>query len=172
MDQMAVYLFYFFGLLAIAGALGILITRNLMHAAFLLIAVFLSVAAIFVLGGAEFVAVSQIMVYVGGVLILLIFGIMLTNRISSDKIDTGFGNVLIGIFVGCAFLVWVGDYILTQFNDKKSILEQTENQTEKLGVSLIADHVLAFELIAILLLIALIGAAYIAKKDKEEEVME
>ncbi len=168
MDQLVVILFYFFGALAIAGALGILITRNLMHAAFLLIAVFLSVAAIFVLGGAEFVAVSQIMVYVGGILILLIFGIMLTNRVSANKIDTGFSNIIPGILIGAAFLVWVIDFIWSNFQDNSSLQASTSGQTEKLGVSLIADHVLAFELIAILLLIALIGAAYIAKSDRKE----
>ena len=169
MEQVPVYLFYFFAAIAIFSALGIFLTRNLMHAAFLLIGVFLSVAAIFVIAGAEFVAVSQIMIYVGGILVLLIFGIMLTNRISSKQIETGFHNVATAIILGFAGLLGLIDYINN--NITSSPIETTKtgfNQTEALGVSLIADHVLSFELVAVLLLIALIGAAFIANSKKEE----
>src|ERR1700741_1025876 len=73
-------IFYFFAGLTIVAGLFILLTRNVLHAVLSLLAVFIGVSAMYVFAGADFLAVTQLVVYVGGVLILMLFGVMLTNR--------------------------------------------------------------------------------------------
>ena len=74
-----------FTALAAGSAIFIMFTKNILYAALALMTTFLSMAVIFIFLGAEFVAITQILVYVGGILILLVFGIMLTNKTGSKK---------------------------------------------------------------------------------------
>ncbi|NJO01957.1 MAG: hypothetical protein HC880_09915 [Bacteroidia bacterium] len=99
----------FYALLVWIGisALLMLLLRNVLYNAFCLLMVFLGVAALYVLAGADFLAITQIVVYVGGVLILLLFGIMLTKRAEGDHLDiraalpltAGVKNVFLGGFL-------------------------------------------------------------------------
>ena len=82
---MAIWIFYVFVFIIIAASLLIIFTRNVMHAVFSTMLVFLGIAGLYVLMQAEFIAATQIMVYVGGVLVLLIFGVMLTTRTGDRK---------------------------------------------------------------------------------------
>ena len=84
--SLAQFIFYFFEALTAAAAIGILFVRNVFYAALLLLVCLLSVAGIYVMAFAEFIAVTQILVYVGGILVLIIFGIMLTSRISGKPL--------------------------------------------------------------------------------------
>jgi len=83
---MADLIFYIFGFCALAGAATTAFTRNLVYSAFGLLFTFFGVAGLYVMASADFLAVTQLMVYVGGILILLIFGVMLTTRISSVNV--------------------------------------------------------------------------------------
>ncbi len=163
--------FYVFAGLAIAGGLTILLTRNVMYAAFSLIFTFLGVAAIYVLAGADFVAAVQIMVYVGGVLVILLFGVMLTNRLRGDKILTEHQNKLMGGVLAFGLLGLMLKVILSlpaqpAWADGSQGIGQSLSH---IGVLLMTDYVLAFELAAILLLVALIGAAYLAQHAARKE---
>lgn len=155
--------------LALTGlsALGILLTRNLIYAAFLLVLVFLGAAGLFVLANAGFVAVTQILVYVGGVLILLIFGIMLTNRIAGEPINTPVSRLLVGLAL--SFSLFFGlSRVITEFDVKESpIVASSSLSVNHLGMSLLTDYLLIFELIGLLLLVALIGAATVARFKEE-----
>jgi NADH-quinone oxidoreductase subunit J len=82
---MAEIAFYGFSALAIGAALTILFTRNVMYAALCLFIALLGVAALYVLAGADFLAITQLLIYVGGVLVLLIFGVMLTHRAERES---------------------------------------------------------------------------------------
>lgn len=162
--------FAIFSVLAIAGAFYVLITKNILHAAFGLLVTLLSVAAIFVFSFAEFVAVAQIMIYIGGILILLIFAIMLSvkRRINNSEKDILFvsNSNEIGTFLVCFTLVFaILGLVSTLIYKKNSETIQIPNSVKNLGVSLMTTHVLAVELVGLLLLIALIGATYISKKD-------
>ena len=158
----------FFGFMAIAAvsALGIVFTKNVLHAAMLLVSVLISLAAIFVLFQAEFVAVVQILVYAGGIVVLLAFGIMLTNR---DKSGHPFSNsqlvlpstILIAFIL--AFLPKIIGQI--QFVDKPDM--DVANEIPAFGIGFMTEHLLAFELIAFILLVVLVGASFIAKKQTE-----
>lgn len=162
--------FAIFSVLAIAGAFYVLITKNILHAAFGLLVTLLSVAAIFVFSFAEFVAVAQIMIYIGGILILLIFAIMLSvkRRINNSEKDILFvsNSNEIGTLLVCFALVFaILGLVSTLIYKKNSETIQIPNSVKNLGVSLMTTHVLAVELVGLLLLIALIGATYISKKD-------
>ncbi len=159
-------IFYLFAAITLISALFVVSTRNIVYSAFYLLFTFFGVAGIYVLLGADFIAVVQIMVYVGGILILLLFGVMLTNKITNVEIRTGTVQLLpaaigIGIFMGAvvAVMIW------TEWKLEPAQIPLTT--TKDIGHLLITDYVLIFELLGILLLIALIGAASIARRDQE-----
>ncbi|MCX6173432.1 MAG: NADH-quinone oxidoreductase subunit J [Ignavibacteriales bacterium] len=159
-------IFYIFAAITLLSALFVVTTRNIVHSAFYLLFTFFGVAGIYVLLGADFIAISQILIYVGGILILLLFGVMLTNKITNVEIRTGTIHMLpaaiaTGIFMGAvvAVMVW------TEWKSEPSVIPLTT--TKDIGHLLLTDYVLIFELLGILLLIALIGAASIARRDKE-----
>ena len=169
--------FYGFSALTIGSALVILLTRNLLYAAFCLFLTLLGVAALFVLMGADFVAIAQILIYVGGVLILLIFGIMLTHRgdrapsqqksqVLTKHLNRFWGIVVaLGIF-GILFSVVVSANFQIA---NQQIMQSSESRStiRRVGINLLTSHVLPFEIAGILLLVALIGAAYIAAEKQE-----
>lgn len=169
-ELVANILFVVFSFLAIFGALFVLFTNNVLYAAFGLLVTLLSVAAIFVFSFAEFVAVAQIMIYVGGILILLIFAIMLSSK---RKIDNKEKDILwvananeIGTFLLVFFLVFSILGLVSSLVFKNAKVEASiPNTMKSLGVELMTTHVLAVELVGLLLLLALIGATYISKKD-------
>jgi NADH-quinone oxidoreductase subunit J len=159
-------IFYLFALITIVSAFFVVSSRNIVHSAFNLLFTFFGVSGIYALLGADFIAVVQIMVYVGGILILIIFGVMLTNKITNVEIRTGTIHVLpasigVGIFMGAVISV------MYTSNWRIETTEIPATTTKALGSILLNDYVLIFELLGILLLIALIGAASIARRDKE-----
>lgn len=166
---MEVIAFYSFSILAIGAALFILFSRNLVYAAFALFLAFLGIAALYVLAGADFLAVTQIMVYVGGILVLLIFGIMLTHKTNKEAISSTPNKVEIllsrevwGFFVGAGLFIFLGYVILSaQFKMTGNVIS-SKSTIQTIGVELMTSHLLPFEIAAILLLVALIGAAYLA----------
>lgn len=168
MDLMELIAFYGFAGLAIVSALFILFTRNLMYAAFGLFLTFLGVAALYVFAMADFIAVSQIMIYVGGVLVLLVFGIMLTQSgktresTRANYVTVENKGVVIGLTVAVALfallikVITTADFLLAgDYVEQKSTLGQ-------LGVHLMTTHLLPFEIVAILLLAVLVGTGYMA----------
>lgn len=161
--------FYFFAGLAVVSALFIAWTKNLMYAAFALFITLVGVAALYVLAGADFLAVSQLMIYVGGILVLLLFGIMLTRK--PQKQHNAFeGNYIevtnsrrfwsivasVGLFLLFSITLLSANFSLTG----EVIATQTTIPT--FGMALMTSHLLPFEIAGILLLIALVGAAYLA----------
>lgn len=159
-------IFYLFAVITVVSAAFVVTTKNVIYSAFFLLFTFFGVAGIYVLLGADFLAVVQIMVYVGGILILLLFGVMLTNKITDVDIRTGTVHLLpaaigVAVFSGAliAVMVW------TNWKSEPGQIPITTSK--ELGSLLITNYVLIFELLGILLLIALIGAASIARRDKE-----
>jgi NADH:ubiquinone oxidoreductase subunit 6 (subunit J) len=161
--------FYGFSTLAIASALFILFTKNLIYAAFALFLAFLGVAALYVLAGADFLGVTQVMIYVGGILVLLIFGIMLTQK-SDKSLDPSKPNsieVLIkreiwGFLLGFGFFVFLLKIIFISDFKMAGDSINSKSTIKTIGVELMTSHLLPFEIAAMLLLVALIGAAYLA----------
>lgn len=165
-------IFYAFAGLTVLSALVILFTRHVLYAAFSLIVTFLGVSAIYVFAGADFIAVAQVLVYVGGILVLMIFGVMLTNKISGQAVTTESHNRFSGGLLGVSMFALLLYGILraniaslTWINEAQASGEMVEESTiQLLGVKLMSNYILPFEVAAILLLVALIGAAYIAQR--------
>lgn len=156
-------IFYLFAAVTLLSAFFVVTTRNIVRAAFFLLFTFFGVAGIYILLGADFVAIVQLIVYVGGILILLIFGVMITNKITSVDIKTGTVQTLpaaigVGLFTGIIGAVILNtDWFIIQTEIPQSTLST-------LGRMLLNEYVLVFELLGILLLVALIGAASMARK--------
>jgi len=153
--------------LTVLGVVGILMTRNLIYAAFLLVLVFLGTAGLFVMANADFVAITQILVYVGGVLILLVFGIMLTNRIEGVPINTPVNRLLAGLLLSVSLFI-----VLARTAGEFEIKEVSKSvganfSADRIGMSLLTDYLLIFELVGLVLLVALIGAATVARFKQE-----
>jgi len=161
-------MFYFFGLLAVISALGVLFTRNVLYATFFLILSFFSVASIYVLGNASFIGVTQLLIYVGGILILMIFGLMLTTKLSGKVLVTESHNKRMGVILGVVFFSVLSFIIFSaNFEVLNKSVEMPKKMIEVIGVDLMSKYLIPFEIAAILLLIALIGAAVISEKRKE-----
>ena len=153
------------------SAIFITFTKNILYAALALMTTFLSMAVIFIFLGAEFVAITQILVYVGGILVLLVFGIMLTNKTGSTKVLSSTYNRILGfIAAGTLFIILFRGITLANFAalDWNKNSELIEPSIAKFGKILMTDYVLAFEIIGLLLLLALIGAVRIAGKTRKE----
>ena len=162
------YLFYAFGVMALLSALGILFTRNVIHAAFMLVLTFFAIAGIYILANASFVGVTQLLIYVGGILILMIFGIMLTNRLNGKALITENQNQYVGILIGGVFFSLLTYIILTaNLSSIEQGQPQMANLIEFIGINMMSKYLIPFEIAAVLLLIALIGAAVLSEKRKQ-----
>ncbi|WP_088070192.1 NADH-quinone oxidoreductase subunit J [Gottfriedia luciferensis] len=160
--------FFLLSLSAILGGVMMLNSTKVMHMMLSLVLTFISIAGIYVLLSAEFVAVVQILIYSGAVTILMIFGIMLTKHdIESEKPKRNWRNIaaLIGIvaFGGVMFLGVNGLSIDAQDVDLAT------NNTKNIGLELFSKHIIPFEVMSVLLLIALVGAIILAKSDDSKE---
>lgn len=168
------FLFISSALLIIGSTLGMVFTRDIIHACVFLLGTLIGVAGLYVTLGADFVAATQIMVYVGGVVILMLFAVMLTGGKEWNK--GGFRIIpLMGSKTSYAFgLISALVLVCSSYKIIYKILEYAgnpknapyETTVEKLGTLLITDHVLAFEISSVLLLGALVGAAIIARPQK------
>lgn len=142
--------------LAVAGGLGVLLTRSVFKAAIALLICLLAVAGIYVLTFAEFVAVAQVLIYAGGVVVLILFGIMLTSKTSMTPFVSRFANVGSGLFLMIALL----SLLWSAIGEIKTPATSLTNQpVTTIGTSLMTGYALPFELTGIILLLALIGAA-------------
>ncbi len=154
---------YFFLLLAALAAVGILMAKNVLHAALSLIICLLSIAGIFVLLHAELLAVTQIMVYAGGVVILMIFGVMLSSRVANKPLNVETARKIPGFITG-AGLLFIIVYALTttSFSLHPNSSTPASNNVREIGFQLMSSYVAPLEIAGILLLISLIGAAVTA----------
>ncbi|HXA02965.1 MAG TPA: NADH-quinone oxidoreductase subunit J [Cytophagaceae bacterium] len=164
-------IFYVFAALTILCAGSIIFIKNVLYCALCLLGSFLGIAALYVFAFADFLAIAQIMIYIGGVLLLLIFGIMLSRRLTGDKFVVAESrNMFVGIIAGVSFFGLL-TYLLIKVNfseiewiaSYQSMGPQSSIKT--IGRNLMTDYVLPFEASGIILLVALIGAAFIAGKN-------
>ena len=164
---MIVYLHIFIGLVTLLGVGIILVTRNIVHAAYALALSLVGMAGVFVLLNAQFLAVVQLLLYAGGVVILLAFGIMMTNRLRGEKVVSEVKNRFLGgvISIGVFGLL---SYVIQDYEFVTSYPVSSNNQVKLIGISFLKDHIVAFELIAFILLVVLVGASYLAKSAADE----
>ncbi|MEH7389808.1 NADH-quinone oxidoreductase subunit J [Bacillus sp. JJ1474] len=152
---------------AVMGGVLLLNLTKVVHMVVALVFTFISIAGIFVLLSAEFLAAAQILLYSGAITIIMLFGIMLTRHNDVSEPKTGIvRKVLLFLGVlGFAFAVYIGIYNL-DFGQLPNTLH--ENNTEQIGLALYSKYIIPFELTSVLLLAALIGAIVLARKDDEK----
>jgi NADH:ubiquinone oxidoreductase subunit 6 (subunit J) len=162
---MADFLFWMIWALIVASAALVAFGNNLIHSVFALMGTFLGVAGIYIFLNADFLAVTQIVVYVGGILVLLVFGIMLTNQISTARISQSSFQRGLGLVVVLAVLAIILTAVLPHdWVAGKTPMPFADTVTG-IGKLLFTDYLILFEIASVLLLGALIGAATLARKE-------
>ncbi|MGH2567709.1 MAG: NADH-quinone oxidoreductase subunit J family protein [Bacteroidota bacterium] len=158
--------FYVFAVLTLAAGSIVVFSKNIVHSAFALLFAFFAVAGLYVLLLADFLAVTQLLIYVGGILVLVLFGVMLTNRVISVDIKTGTFQTMPAVLLSAALAgMLVGMYWSTDWNASAEIMLPTDTAPE-IGTMLLTGYLLPFEIASVVLLVALIGAAMIARREK------
>ena len=155
-------LFYLFALMSAVSALGVVLSRNIVRTAVALLFTLVGVGGLYFLLSAEFLAAVQLVVYAGGTLILIIFGVMLTSKSPFVRFDPKLPEAIIALCVGMVvlFVLTLGIF-RTAFAD--SPLTFQGYPVARLGQVLLGDYLVPFEIISVLLLVVMIGAAYLAK---------
>ncbi|MDG2262082.1 MAG: NADH-quinone oxidoreductase subunit J [Actinomycetota bacterium] len=158
----------FFGL--IAGGVGIsaikmVTTRNIVHAALYLVAVLAGLAALYILLTAEFVATTQFLVYIGAVMVLFLFGIMLTRAPMGHRDGLTSKQWPMALMVAVLFGAVIVYAVIEQFGADELSENPTVFRSADVGDSIFSTYVVPFEAVSVLLLAALIGAIVLARKD-------
>lgn len=177
------FLFYAFAVLAVGSALLVVSLKNIARALFLFFVVLFAIAGLYLFALADFVAITQIMVYVGGVLILLLFAFMLSNKQLLQDLQQTTGSlfslptwkvlpVAIAFFCVLIFgiLEWqksVPTWMSTAIQNN-TVIKSTDNNIHQLGIKFMTQYVLPFEVISIFLMMALIGASHLSRKDLQK----
>ena len=172
--------FYLFAVITVGSAAVVVLARSLIYSAFALLFTFFGVAGLYVLLGADFLAATQLLIYVGGILVLLLFGVMLTHKLYDLDLRSEVTQLLpAAIIVGGLFLIlaWPIDLSFSLAGRQMRIyglLYQTRwatgpgrlpaPTTAEIGQLFMGRYLLPFEAASILLLVALMGAAMIVRR--------
>ena len=155
------------GVMMVVTALGVVLLPKIVHSAFLLAGVFISIAGLYILLNADFVAAAQVLVYVGAVNVLILFAIMLVNKQEAyptlpgrtiRKIATA--GVCFGLFALLGTMVLATPWSLDSISPAV-----IDNTIVALGEHFFSDYLLPFELASVLLLMAMVGAIILARRD-------
>ena len=149
--------------LVIASGFWVVFSPSLIHSAVSLMFTLFGTAGLYVFLYADFIAATQIVIYVGGILVLIIFGVMLTSRIEKSSIASSSKNQFIGGMCSLAiFVMLVGVIFNTSWHVGKEYI--SEDSVSMIGKMLLTEYLLPFEIASILLLAALMGAALLSRK--------
>ena len=157
-----------FGIIAammIFSAVRVVTTDNVVHAAAFLVMVLAGAAAQFILLGAEFVAITQVLVYIGAIVVLFLFGIMLTKAPMQGNEKLSRDNWLLGAITSLVLLSLMLYVLVDGFGRDKLPADLLPTPTEAVSDAIFGTYLIPFEVISVLLLSALIGAIVIARRD-------
>ncbi len=161
-------IFCIFAFITVGSGAVVVFSKRIVYSAFALLFTFFGVAGLYILLSADFLAATQVIIYVGGILVLLLFGVMMTHRVYDVQIRQQRINFLPGMLV----VIFVFAMLLTVIFNKDSWVPTVEkgitSTTSQIGNLLMTDFLLPFEVASVLLLIALMGAALIARREKGE----
>ena len=157
-----------FGLISVMmiySAIRVVTAANVVHAAAFLVVVLAGAAALFILLGAEFVAITQVLVYIGAIVVLFLFGIMLTRAPMEGSEKISRDNWPIAALTGFVLLALLSYTLWDGFGRDKIPGDLAPTQTGALSDVLFGEYLIPFEVVSLLLLAALVGAIVIARKD-------
>ncbi len=157
--------FYAIAAVAIVAALKMVTTQNVVHAALYLLVVLTAVAATYIVLGAEFAAVTQALVYLGAIMVLLLFGVMLTRAKIGTETDLDHDQKWMGALVAVVTGAVMGFSLWEGFGDVKLPANQLPQNTQQVSDEIFSTYIVPFEALSVLLLAALIGAVVVARRD-------
>ncbi len=159
-------IFYLFAAMTVLSAAIVVFARSLIYSAFGLLFTFFGVAALYVYLGADFLAAAQMVIYVGGILILLLFGVMLTHKLYDLNLRTETVQFIPSLLVVVSVFVTLAGVMMktTWHRYGERALNPT---TAEVGQLFMKDYILPFEVASVFLLVALIGAAMIVRRKPE-----
>ncbi|MDO3626010.1 NADH-quinone oxidoreductase subunit J [Mucilaginibacter sp. BT774] len=175
-------LFYLLGFMTLASALFVAASKNLVRSVFMFFVTLLSLAGLYVLALADFVAITQVVIYVGGILVLMLFAFMLSGKETLSNIqqqNSRFISVshlpvlLLAVlfFIVLINILFKADINNLQWTNKaasyKLDVRPDSQMTSNIGTNLMTTYLLPFEAISILLMMALVGAAHLSRKEKK-----
>jgi NADH-quinone oxidoreductase subunit J len=170
-------LFYVFGAIAVLSALFVITLKNVVHSAVALAVTLLSVAGIFLTLHAEFLAGVQVIVYVGGILVLFVFVIMLIS-VERSVVERQFNRQWVIALITCVLLIGELAFVVWRGTDSLAIAEAGQaaesalgvtGNTELVGETLYGQYLLPFEIASILLLVAIVGSVALSKRKTQAE---
>jgi NADH-quinone oxidoreductase subunit J len=150
------------GVLVLGASLGVVLSRNLFHSVLWLALALVGTAGLFVLLHAEFLAAVQVLLYAGGVVTIVVFAIMLTERLVGETLRQTNRGIVAGAVAAAAVFVGLAGTIL---RSPRAAAPARDLTTAALGTALLTEWVLAFEVLGVLLVAALLGALYLARTE-------
>ncbi|EOR96247.1 NADH-ubiquinone oxidoreductase chain J [Arcticibacter svalbardensis MN12-7] len=171
--------FYFFAASVLLSAFMVVFIKNMVRSIFLFFVTLFSMAGLFVFALADFIAVTQLIVYVGGMLVLMIFAFLLSSKTILNKSEVKESNLLglhhiPGLFIALLFflILFITIYQanpdqLSWVNNSENVIQVNDNTIHFIGVNLMTRYLIPFEIISVLLMMALIGASHLARREKK-----
>lgn len=156
--------FWILSALTLVAAGGVMFSRDLVHAVLFLIVAFIGIAGFFLLLSAEFLAMAQVIIYVGAIAVLVLFAVLLTPRASRDNGSTRFAapGVLLAVCVAAVVIFVIHD------TDWNTVATAPDLAARELGLALVGTWVIPFEIASVLLTAALVGAIMLVRSPEEE----
>nr|MEE4268769.1 NADH-quinone oxidoreductase subunit J [Candidatus Krumholzibacteria bacterium] len=159
-------IFYALALLTLLPAFWVVLSPNIVHAGFALLFTLFGAAGLYAWMGADFIAITQLMVYVGGVLVLILFTVMMTRVPQSGRKLHGFDGLVPPAVIGLAILAVLWKVITgTQWASQG--LGEVQPTTAEIGVNFMTNYIFPFEFVSLVLLAAMIGAAILIRERKQ-----
>jgi NADH-quinone oxidoreductase subunit J len=159
--------FYLIALITVVSAGMVAFSRNIIYSAFSLLGTFMGVAGLYIFLGADFVAAAQVLIYVGGILVLILFAVMLTHRITDVAVTNRAAGTIPALIV-----VGVLGYFLIQAIQETTWIKAKEivhaPTSAQIGDLFLEQYLLPFELASLILLAAMIGAVALSRKEIKE----
>jgi NAD(P)H-quinone oxidoreductase subunit 6 len=165
--SLSVGTFYLLAGMALVGGAGVALSRNIVYSALSLMVSFMGVAGLYVVLGAEFVAGVQVLIYVGGVLVLTLFAVMLTQHIAAVEVSNrSVGRWPALLIVAGTFAALYKAFAAAAWHHAETV--GIESSTYGIGNALLGEYILPFEVASVVLLAVLVGAVVLSRKEVAE----
>jgi len=164
----ATVVFYFLASLTVGSAVGVAFSKNILHSAFSLLGALAGVAGLYFMLGADFVGIVQLLVYVGGILVLILFAVLLTRDITEIKVSNLSVSLMAALPAALLVLAVVARTMLKAPFKATAVVEAPT--VSRIGDALLREYLLPFEVASVILLAALVGSMVIARRAVKEEV--
>ena len=157
--------FWVLSVMLVGSALAVVLSKNLFHAVLWLALALTGTAGVFLLLNAEFLAAVQLLLYAGGIITVVVFAIVVTERLVGERLSQTSRGIVSGALVAVGLLVVIVNTLM-QRQLPLTPLPQLDDLTRRIGEQVLTTYVLPFELLALLMLAAMLGAIYFARPEE------